>query len=115
MNDLNSMAPIIAAAAGVLALLFAVVLAKRVTTVAPGNEKMTEIMGSIHEGAMAFLSRQYKTLIIFVAAMAVVIVVAGMVTGGTEGGLNPMTVVPFVAGAYKLGVTCIIGLGLAQW
>ena len=54
MNDLNSMAPIIAAAAGVLALLFAVVLAKRVTTVAPGNEKMTEIMGSIHEGAMAF-------------------------------------------------------------
>ncbi len=113
MNDLNSMAPIIAAAAGVLALLFAVVLAKRVTTVAPGNEKMTEIMGSIHEGAMAFLSRQYKTLIIFVAAMAVVIVVAGMVTGGTEGGLNPMTVVPFVAGAVCSILAGNIGMRIA--
>ena len=113
MNDLNSMAPIIAAAAGVLALLFAVVLAKRVTTVAPGNEKMTEIMGSIHEGAMAFLSRQYKTLIIFVAAMAVVIVVAGIVTGGTEGGLNPMTVVPFVAGAVCSILAGNIGMRIA--
>jgi hypothetical protein len=26
-----------------------------------------------------------------------------------------LLLVPFVAGAYKLGVTCIIGLGLAQW
>jgi len=113
MNDLNSMAPIIAAAAGVLALLFAVVLAKRVTTVAPGNEKMTEIMGSIHEGAMAFLSRQYKTLIIFVDAIAVVIVDAGMVTGGTEGGLNPMTVVPFVAGAVCSILAGNIGMRIA--
>ena len=54
MSELNAMAPIIAAACGVLALLFAVVLAKRVTSVEPGNAKMTEIMGSIHEGAMAF-------------------------------------------------------------
>ena len=113
MNDLNSMAPIVAAVAGVLALLFAVVLAKRVTTVAPGNEKMTEIMGSIHEGAMAFLSRQYKTLLIFVAAMAVVIVVAGMVTGGTEGGLNPLTVVPFVAGAVCSILAGNIGMRIA--
>ena len=42
MNDLNSMAPIIAAATGVLALLFAVVLAKRVTTEEPGKNKKTK-------------------------------------------------------------------------
>ena len=113
MSELNAMAPIIAAACGVLALLFAVVLAKRVTSVEPGNAKMTEIMGSIHEGAMAFLSRQYKTLLIFVAAMAVVLVVAGMLTGGTEGGLNPMTVVPFIAGAVCSILAGNIGMRIA--
>ena len=83
MSELNAMAPIIAAACGVLALLFAVVLAKRVTSVEPGNAKMTEIMGSIHEGAMAFLSRQYKTLLIFVAAIAVGFWGGGYITRGT--------------------------------
>lgn len=113
MDNLNTLSPIIAAIAGILALLFAVVLAKRVTSVEPGSQKMTEIMGSIHEGAMAFLSRQYKTLLIFVAAMAVVIVVAGMLTGGTEGGLNPLTVIPFVVGAICSILAGNIGMRIA--
>ncbi|HIK58042.1 MAG TPA: sodium-translocating pyrophosphatase, partial [Nitrospinaceae bacterium] len=31
-----------------------------------GNEKMTEIADAIHEGAMVFLSREYKMLAYFV-------------------------------------------------
>ncbi len=40
---------------GALALVFAWVLATGIARKDPGNDKMKEIMGFIHEGAMAFL------------------------------------------------------------
>lgn len=113
MDFIMNYAPVIGALAGVLALLFAVVLAKRVTAVEPGNDRMVEIMNSIHEGAMAFLGRQYKTLVIFVVVMALVIVGAGMITGGTEGGLNPLTAVPFLIGAVCSILAGNIGMRIA--
>lgn len=113
MDFILNNAPIIGAVAGVLALLFAVVLTKRVTAVQPGNERMVEIMNSIHEGAMAFLGRQYKTLVIFIIVMALVIVGAGMLTGGAEGGLNPLTAVPFLVGAACSILAGNIGMRIA--
>ena len=113
MDFILNNAPIVGAVAGVLALLFAFVLTKRVTAVKPGNERMVEIMGSIHEGAMAFLGRQYKTLIIFIVVMAAVIVGAGFLTGGTEGGLNPLTAVPFLVGAACSILAGNIGMRIA--
>jgi len=62
MDSLIMFAP----AGGALALLFAVFLAAKVKRAEPGNEKMVEIAGHIHEGAMAFLGRQYRALAIFV-------------------------------------------------
>lgn len=112
MDFILNNAPIIGAVAGVLALLFAVVLTKRVTAVQPGNERMVEIMNSIHEGAMAFLGRQYKTLVIFIIVMALVIVGAGMLTGA-EGGLNPLTAVPFLVGAACSILAGNIGMRIA--
>ncbi|MBQ3180820.1 MAG: sodium-translocating pyrophosphatase [Firmicutes bacterium] len=106
-------APALCVVAGLAALLFAMVLTKRVTSVAPGDEKMVEIMDSIHEGAMAFLGRQYKTLLIFIAALAIVIVGAGMLTGGTAEGLNPLTAVPFLVGACCSILAGNIGMRIA--
>ncbi len=60
-------------AAGALALLFAVYLAERVNKADPGNEKMVEISGHIHEGAMAFLKKQYSALAIFVLAVFLIL------------------------------------------
>jgi len=60
-------------AAGALALLFAVYLAERVNKTDPGNEKMVEISGHIHEGAMAFLKKQYSALAIFVLAVFLIL------------------------------------------
>jgi len=59
---LEYLAPI----AGVLALAFAFVLINRVNSADPGTENMQEIAAAIQEGAMAFLKRQYTTLIVFV-------------------------------------------------
>jgi K(+)-stimulated pyrophosphate-energized sodium pump len=56
----------IAPVAGAVALLFALYLWTSVLSYSPGNDKMQEISNAIFEGAMAFLNRQYKTLIPFV-------------------------------------------------
>ena len=108
MGILNILAPI----AGILALLFAVVLVKRVTSVDPGNAKMQEIMKAIHEGAMAFLKRQYRTLLIFVVVLALIIVVAGFLTEGSES-LQPATAIPFVIGAICSVLAGNIGMRIA--
>ena len=108
MSSLYILAPI----AGILALLFAVVLAKRVTKVDPGNSRMVEIMGSIHEGAMAFLGRQYKTLCIFVICLAVIIAIIGFCTKGADS-MNPLTAIPFIVGAFCSILAGNIGMRIA--
>ena len=59
--DLLYLAP----AAGIVALAFAAYLMSSVLNESPGNARMQELSQAIFEGAMAFLNRQYKTLIPF--------------------------------------------------
>ena len=54
--------------AGVAAVLFALWLARDVLSRDTGTAGMQEIGGMIFEGAMAFLSRQYRTIAIFALA-----------------------------------------------
>lgn len=61
---------------GVLALIFAFVLSLSITKEDAGNARMKEIAGYIHEGAMAFLMREYKYLTAFIIAVAVIILIA---------------------------------------
>ncbi|MGI5912220.1 MAG: sodium-translocating pyrophosphatase [Syntrophomonadaceae bacterium] len=71
MGNLVAYAP----AGGALALLFALYLSSKVSKADPGNEKMVEISNHIHEGAMAFLSRQYKALAVFVIIVFAVLAI----------------------------------------
>ncbi len=93
----------LAPAAGVLALLFAVILAAKVSKAEPGNDRMKEISGYIQDGSMAFLSRQYKTLIIFVVVLTVVIVF----------GINVQTAISFVIGALFSALAGFVGMRVA--
>ncbi len=52
-------------AAGVLALVVAFALASWIKKQDEGTDRMKEISAYIREGAMAFLSREYKTIVIF--------------------------------------------------
>ncbi len=54
-----------------VALLFAWYLVKAVLSEPEGTEKMREIAKSIQEGAKAYLSRQFRTLGVFLAILAV--------------------------------------------
>lgn len=69
MIDLIILAPVL----GVVALLFAFYLTKKVTAQDEGTDRMKEIAAFIHEGAQAFLMAEYKILIIFVIVLFVLI------------------------------------------
>ena len=81
--------------AGILALIFAFYLTRKINKVSPGNQTMQDISKAIHEGAMAFLFREYRTLVIFVVAVAVIIFVVGMLTPGADS-LQPATAIAFI-------------------
>ncbi len=96
----------IAIAAGVAALGFAYWKTAWVLRQDPGTEKMREIGGAVHEGAMAFLSREYKTLAVFVAAVAILLAL------GNQGSVR-LVAVSFVVGALCSGTAGFIGMKVA--
>jgi K(+)-stimulated pyrophosphate-energized sodium pump len=57
-------------AAGAIGLVYALMTAVGITKLNPGNAKMQEIAAAIRKGSMAFLSREYQILLIFVAAVS---------------------------------------------
>ena len=61
----------IALIAGILSIIMALVFAKKVMKADPGNERMVEVAGYIESGSITFIKRQYTTLAIFVAVIAV--------------------------------------------
>lgn len=69
MNILLWLTPILALAA----LLFAAYKAHYVSKADPGTERMQEISAAIAEGASAFLSSEYKILVIFIIVLFVLI------------------------------------------
>ena len=74
---------------GVLALAFAYYLSVGISSADPGNSRMREIAGYIHEGAMAFLYREYRYLAIFIVIVFAVLSLF----------INWQTAVCFLAGA----------------
>ena len=59
--------------AGITALVFAYGLAVWIGKVDEGTERMKEIASYIREGAMAFLRREYKTMVVFVTIMFIIL------------------------------------------
>lgn len=104
MDNIVMFAP----AGGALALLFALYLSARVSKADPGNEKMVEIAGHIHEGAMAFLNRQYKALAIFVV---IVFFVLGIFLPAES--FPWQTAICFLVGATCSALAGYIGMNVA--
>ena len=61
--------------AGAIALIFAFMLSNFISKEDSGNERMQEIAGYIHDGAMAFLETEYKYLTGFIVIVTVILVV----------------------------------------
>ncbi|TLD68254.1 sodium-translocating pyrophosphatase [Phragmitibacter flavus] len=71
MLFLNNYGIVISIVLGVIGLLYAVVLIKKIMASSPGNELMRKVAGAIQEGAKAYLSRQVRT----VSVIAVIITI----------------------------------------
>jgi K(+)-stimulated pyrophosphate-energized sodium pump len=100
--------------AGIIALVFAFYLSRKISKASPGNPVMVEISEAINSGAMAFLKRQYKTLIIFVLCLAVIIFAAGILTpSDSADNLKASTAAAFIAGAICSILAGNIGMRVA--
>lgn len=69
MLELIHIAPI----TSIIALLFALYLALQLKSKNPGDTKMFEISKHIHDGAMTFLNKEYKILVIFVLVVSAIL------------------------------------------
>jgi len=87
-----------------IALGYAYLLNVKITKVSMGNDRMKELATHIQEGAMAFLSREYKILAIFVGIVFVAIIF-GLQSVGTAGA--------FILGATFSGIAGFVGMRAA--
>jgi K(+)-stimulated pyrophosphate-energized sodium pump len=114
----------LAAGSGAVALLFAIVTARRVIREDTGNDAMRHIAALIQDGASAFLRREYAFLAGFVAIVAVLIAVfvdnditgkfaaIGIVEEGAYTAL-PRTAIAYVLGAVASALAGWVGMYIA--
>lgn len=93
---------LLAQIAGVIALLYAGYLMASVLKESAGNARMQELSQAIFEGAMAFLNRQYKTLIPFTVIIFLVLWFA--VDNG------PKLAISFLVGAVCSAIAGYVGM-----
>ena len=91
-----------------LALGFALIMAKRVLSFDEGTEKMKKISASIRSGANAYLKRQYTIVAIFFAVLFVILGVMSIV-----GLLTPFVPFAFITGGFFSGLSGFIGMKIA--
>lgn len=87
----------------VFGLLFAAITAWRILRLDPGTPEMKEISDAVHKGAMAFLKKEYRTLVVF----AIIVITSIALT------INVETAVCFAVGAFFSALTGNIGLRIA--
>jgi K(+)-stimulated pyrophosphate-energized sodium pump len=91
---------------GIIGLILAYIIYKYVKTFSSGNETMTEIMNRIHAGAMVFLKREYKIIIIFIVVVFLILFFA------LE---SKMSSVAFLTGAICSMLAGVFGMQAATY
>jgi len=115
---------VIAAAIAVAAVGLGFVMMKGVLAKATGTEKMGEIAGSIQEGAMAYIKRQFRTIGVCVVPLAVIVFLTSKAidnVGGTSEMSGSLTfaqsglfrTVSFIVGACLSGFIGFLGMWLS--
>ena len=89
--------------AGLIGIIFAIILWVNVGKADAGTERMKEIADAIHEGAMAFMNREYKTLAVFAVVLFFVIGIL----------IDWRTGICFIVGAVFSGTAGYVGMKVA--
>ena len=97
--QLQMVAPIL----GIAGFIVALVIYNSIKSQPVGNEKMREIAAEIHNGAMAFLNREYRVLAIFIVAVFGLLFI----------GMGVQTALAFLGGALCSMLCGYIGMQAA--
>src|SRR5580693_6626389 len=111
---------IFALAAGLVGILAGLVLIRGVLRADQGTEKMRVIARAIQEGAEAFLKRQFRTIILIIVPLAVLIFFTATKVVRPNGSIaltfgqaGLYRVICFLFGAAFSGLTGFIGMSVA--
>ena len=111
---------VFAMVAGAVGILAGLILARGVLRADQGTLKMQEIAKAIQEGAGAFLKRQFRTIIIIVVPLAVLIFFTATKVVRPDGSValsfgqaGAYRVICFLFGALFSGLTGFIGMSIA--
>ena len=96
-------------AIGLVALVLGVILQRQVVAADAGTERMQEIAGAVEEGAHAYLRRQFRTLVVFVALVFVLLLLLPADSAGVRWGRSGF----FVLGAAFSAAIGYLGMSLA--
>ncbi|WP_068257400.1 sodium-translocating pyrophosphatase [Janibacter corallicola] len=100
---------VIVAVIGLLALGLGVVLRRQVVATGTGTERMQEIAEAVEEGAHAYLRRQFKTLVVFVVLVFLLLLALPADGAGVRWGRSGF----FVLGAAFSAAIGYLGMSLA--
>jgi K(+)-stimulated pyrophosphate-energized sodium pump len=102
--------------AGIIAVLFAIYLARDVLSRDTGTKEMEDVAGTIFEGAVAFIRRQYTTIALLALVASVVIgVVITLVETADVADVPSLAGAPIgirTAVAFLVGATCSMASGI---
>ena len=101
--------PLFLPSIGVLALIFTWWKTQSINSIPEGSERMAKIARSIQEGAMAFLRAEYRILIIFVAAVAVLL----YWSGSNNEQSHALVALSFAVGAFCSALAGFLGMKVA--
>ncbi len=102
--------------AGIIAILFALYLARDVLARDTGTAEMQDVAGTIYEGAVAFIRRQYSTIAVLAVVGALVIgVVIGIVESADVADVPKLAGLPIgvmTGFAFIVGAACSMASGI---
>ncbi|MCT4648390.1 MAG: sodium/proton-translocating pyrophosphatase, partial [Carboxylicivirga sp.] len=96
--------------ASVLALVFAWIFFKSMMKESEGTDKMKEIAQHVRDGAMAYLSRQYKVVSIVFLVLLVILTILAFI-----GVQNPFVPIAFLTGGFFSGLCGFLGMKTATF
>jgi len=89
--------------AGALALAFAGYLTFRILRQSPGTPQMRELSGTIYRGAMTFLNKEYRVMVVYAVIVAIILALV----------VNYQTAAAFTVGAFFSALAGNVGVRVA--
>ena len=104
----------VVAFSSLIAVLYAFILYRKIIKLKVDHQKIEDISSYIHEGAMAFMKRQYKIIILFALGVGTLLALTELIPAlrGAEG-VGWKAAISFVVGASFSGLAGWIGMQAA--